>query len=146
MNNVKRVVIVTIVLCLVGVAFALRAQSKKEPVEPRPTPQEKAQSTPSIALPRLVDLGSDRCASCKLMVPVLEELKKKYAKRLQVDFVDVWKTPGAGKQYAVRVIPTQIFYDSQGNELFRHEGFISKEEILGKWRAFGLDLSETSTD
>ena len=38
-------------------------------------------------------------------------------------------------------MPTQIFYDSSGKELFRHEGFYSKEDILGKWNELGVDLT-----
>jgi thioredoxin 1 len=44
----------------------------------------------------------------------------------------------------VRIIPTQIFFDSEGEELFRHEGFFSKEDILGKWKEFGMDISALS--
>jgi thioredoxin 1 len=39
------------------------------------------------------------------------------------------------------MIPTQIFYDADGNELFRHEGFYAKEDILAKWAELGIDLS-----
>ncbi|MCX7006699.1 MAG: organomercurial lyase, partial [Kiritimatiellaeota bacterium] len=55
-------------------------------------------------------------------------------------FIDVWQTPDAGKQYGIDVIPTQIFYDTAGKELFRHSGFFSKEDILGKWKELGVDL------
>ena len=94
------------------------------------------------AVPRLVDLGASKCIPCKLMAPILEELKKEYAGGLQVEFIDVWQTPGAGKKYAIKMIPTQIFYEASGKELFRHEGFISKEDILAKWRNLGVDLGE----
>jgi thioredoxin 1 len=109
----------------------------------------QAQSRPATSsapaagakLPRLVDLGADKCIPCKALAPILEELKKEYAGRLEVQFIDVWKNPTAGKEYAIRLIPTQIFYDASGQERFRHEGFISKEDILAKWKEFGVDLS-----
>ncbi len=97
------------------------------------------------ALPRLVDLGADKCIPCKMMAPVLAELKKDYAGRLQVDFIDVWKFPDAANPYGIEVIPTQIFYDAEGKELFRHVGFFSKQDILSKWRELGIDLSATPT-
>ena len=82
-----------------------------------------------------------------MMTPVLEELKKEYAGRMQVDFFDVWQDPDAGKKYAMKMIPTQIFYDAAGKELFRHEGFISKDDILAKWKELGVDFgSKTSTE
>ncbi|OPZ03929.1 MAG: hypothetical protein BWZ10_03232 [candidate division BRC1 bacterium ADurb.BinA364] len=53
-------------------------------------------------------------------------------------FIDVWKDSSAGARFGIRVIPTQIFFDAEGNELFRHEGFFSKEDILAKWQEFGV--------
>ena len=67
------------------------------------------------------------------------ELKRDYAGRFEVEFIDVWKDRGAGQKYGVRMIPTQIFFDSEGNELFRHEGFFAKEDILAKWKEFGVE-------
>ena len=92
-------------------------------------------------LPMLVDLGSVTCIPCRMMMPILEELEAEYADRLTVKFIDVKEDKSAWPKYGIRVIPTQIFYDGQGRELFRHEGFYSKEEILAKWKEFGFDLS-----
>ena len=92
------------------------------------------------ALPRLVDLGAGKCIPCKAMAPILEELKKEYAGRMEVEFIDVWKDPDAGKAYGVEMIPTQIFYDASGKELERHTGFMGKEDILAKWKELGVEL------
>jgi thioredoxin 1 len=92
-------------------------------------------------LPKLLDLGAGKCIPCKMMFPVLDDLKKEYAGRLNVEFIDVWKNPDAGKQYGIEVIPTQIFYDAEGKELFRHVGFFAKEDILAKWQGLGVDLA-----
>ncbi len=100
------------------------------------------QTNQSAKLPRLVDLGADKCIPCKMMAPVLEELKKEYAGKLVVEFIDVWKNPDAGKEYRIQLIPTQIFYDSNDKELFRHEGFSSKEDILAKWKELGFDFNK----
>ncbi len=92
-------------------------------------------------LPRLVDLGADKCIPCKMMAPVLADLKTNYVGRLEVEFIDVWKNPDAGKPYKIKLIPTQIFFDARGKERFRHQGFFSKEDILAKWKELGVDLS-----
>jgi thioredoxin len=92
------------------------------------------------ALPRMVDLGAGKCIPCKAMEPILEELRHDFTDQFEVIFIDVWKDEGAGQAYGVRVIPTQVFFDSQGNELFRHEGFYSREEILAKWAELGVEL------
>jgi thioredoxin 1 len=98
-------------------------------------------SGPRAAVPRLVDLGAGKCIPCKQMAPILEELKKEYAGRMEVEFIDVWKNPDAGKAYGVEMIPTQIFYDASGTELFRHTGFFGREDILGKWKELGVVLA-----
>jgi len=94
-------------------------------------------------LPRLVDLGANQCIPCKMMAPILEQLRNEYRGRLEVEIIDVWQDPQAGQRYGIRVIPTQIFYDASGKEVFRHEGFLSKEDILATWKKLGVDLEGT---
>ncbi len=91
-------------------------------------------------LPKLLDLGSVSCMACKMMEPVLAEMGREYRGRLDVEFIDVWKNPAAGKKYGIKLIPTQIFFASDGRELWRHTGFISKDDIVAKWKELGVDL------
>jgi thioredoxin 1 len=91
-------------------------------------------------LPQLIDFGAGQCATCKMMDIVLTELSAEYAGRLSIRFVDVRENEDKGKEYSIRMIPTQVFLDAEGNELFRHEGFISKEDILKKWAELGVEL------
>ncbi len=90
------------------------------------------------ALPRLVDLGADKCIPCQAMTPILDELREEYTGTFEVQFIDVWKNPKAGEEYGVQMIPTQIFLDADGNERFRHTGFLGKEDILAKWQELGV--------
>jgi thioredoxin 1 len=99
----------------------------------------------ATGLPRLVDLGADSCIPCKAMAPILVELRAEYAGRMQVDFIDVWKNPGAGDPYRIYAIPTQIFFDASGKELTRHEGFLSKADILATWKRHGFDFTAPAT-
>ena len=94
----------------------------------------------ATVLPRLLDLGADKCIPCKLMAPILDELKVEYAEVFEVDFIDVWKDPSAAQPFKLNVIPTQIFFASDGTELFRHEGYFGREDILAKWRELGVEL------
>jgi thioredoxin 1 len=99
-----------------------------------------AKAVDPVKLPRLVDLGADKCIPCKMMMPVLEELTKEYAGKLKVEFYDVWKNPAYGQQYGIELIPTQIFLSPDGKELFRHQGYFSKKDILAKWKQLGFDF------
>jgi len=59
---------------------------------------------------------------------------------MEIEFIDVWKNPDAGKKFAIQMIPTQIFFDPTGKELFRHEGFYAKKDILAKWKELGINF------
>ena len=99
-----------------------------------------AMATAETKLPKLLDLGATKCIPCKKMVPILEALKKDYAGKLEVEFIDVWKSADEAKKYGIKLIPTQIFFDATGKELFRHEGFYGRDDILAKWKELGVKL------
>ena len=137
-------VLIVIALCVV-VAGAVALKQGKAPVESQNAAEAAtgagAPPESGSPAPRLVDLGAGKCIPCRKMAPILEDLKKEYAGRMEVEFIDVWKNPDAGKAYGVEMIPTQIFYDASGKELFRHTGFFAKEDILAKWKELGVDLA-----
>jgi thioredoxin 1 len=67
-----------------------------------------------------------------MMQPVMAEIEKEYGPQVKVVFYDV-RTP-AGQPYAekyqIRAIPTQVFLDKEGKEIFRHMGYFPKAEIV----------------
>lgn len=93
-------------------------------------------------IPTLIDLGADTCIPCKLMAPILEELKEELQGKVMVHFLNLDDYPSLAREYGITLMPTQIFYEASGRELFRHVGFYSKEQILEKWSEFGVDLSD----
>jgi thioredoxin 1 len=123
----------------VSVAEPLLAATPIAPAAPSVAPSPAPASTPTT-LPRLVDVGAGTCIPCKMMAPILEELGREYAGAFKVDVYDLRQDRAAATQYGVRVIPTQIFFDAAGREIFRHEGFFAKEDILAKWRELGVTL------
>lgn len=78
----------------------------------------------------LVDLGAKTCIPCKMMVPILEELKNEYKGRAEVIFIDVHEKADIVKPFKVSAIPTQLVYDRQGKEVFRHVGFLDKKALV----------------
>lgn len=109
-------------------------------LKPAPASSTETAVVTDAKLPRLLDLGADKCVPCKMMSPILEDLKNQYAGRMTVEFIDIWKNPDAGEKYGVEMIPTQIFFDAEGRELFRHTGFLAREDILAKWKELGVSL------
>jgi thioredoxin 1 len=130
-------------LRVVGLALAIVAIAVLEACDVTraegPATNSPRQAT-TQTIPRLVDLGAGKCIPCKAMAPILEGLRTEYAGRMEVQFIDVWKDPDAGKAYGIRIIPTQIFYGPDGKELARHQGFMGKDEILAQWKAVGVSL------
>ena len=98
-------------------------------------------------LPKLVDFGAEACIPCKKLAPILKQLTQEYKGVLTVEFIDVWQKKNVPKAQAhkIKVIPTQIFFTPCGKELWRHEGFITKEAILAKWKELGYNLKPSVT-
>jgi thioredoxin 1 len=138
MDKAIKIVIVAVLIAAVVVAIIVRQnKSGGDKVPEEFTPEQLT----GKGLPAMIDLGSDQCIPCKMMTPILEELKTEYAETLTVHFLDVRKLPALSKLYGIKLIPTQIFYDTSGKELFRHEGFYAKEDIIAKWKEFGVELA-----
>jgi thioredoxin 1 len=133
----KRFVIVVAALLVFVAAFALKEAQQQS----TDTAARISEESTREALPRLVDLGSDKCLPCKRMAPILEGLSQEYRGSFTVEVLDVRKNPELGQKWNIRVIPTQVFIDASGAERFRHEGFMSKEAILEKWRELGIELA-----
>ena len=149
--RLKFAIIGVVVIAVLGILF-FRSGTKKEPPAltaevtqtNNPEPHDsveiekdrehiQAESIPireKSELPRLLELGSVGCHPCDMMTPILDDLTKEYAGKLSVEFYDVRKDPSPAQQYRIKLIPTQIFLDSEGKEFFRNEGFLPKDEII----------------
>ena len=136
-KTILRLAAVVVIIGLAITAYVLRPAA-----DAAGHGSNKTEASADTTLPRLLDLGADKCIPCKMMAPILDELKVEYAEAFAVEFIDVWKNPDAAQPYKVKVIPTQIFFSPDGKELFRHEGFFGREEILAKWRELGVEVSE----
>jgi len=137
----QAMIVVAVLVVAVGAVLAVKALNK-----PSNDAAAHAAFPPPVGdLPRLIDIGAGKCIPCKMMAPILEELKTLYKGKMDVVVIDITEIPAATKMFNVGLIPTQIFYDASGKELFRHEGFMSKEDILAKWKELGVDLASAST-
>jgi thioredoxin 1 len=106
---------------------------------PSPLISGDPQEVPIKGMVTMVDVGAKACIPCKMMIPVIESLSEEYEGRAAIVFIDVWKNPDESPKFGLRAIPTQIFYDKDGNEVMRHEGYFSKEEIIKVLTKLGVD-------
>ncbi|MFP4256605.1 MAG: thioredoxin family protein [Desulfobacterales bacterium] len=108
--------------------------------------QETAGKSPAPGEVTLLDLGADQCRPCKMMAPVLEELKETYEGRAEIIFIDVWKNRDAAEEYGISAIPTQIFFNEKGEEVKRHTGFMDKKTIIKNLSELGVEPPEQYQD
>ena len=99
------------------------------------TPLEEALSN---GKPTVAEFGAATCIPCKRMKPVLEELIAEHGDKLNLSFVDVRNRSDLARKYRIELIPTQVFFDSGGQEVSRHVGFWPKEDILTRLEELGL--------
>ena len=88
--------------------------------------------------PVLADFGRGICIPCKQMKPLLEELAIEYEGKISILIIEIDEYPALTERHYIRLIPTQIFFDAEGNEVYRHEGFMSKEAMKEKLKQIGV--------
>ena len=90
----------------------------------------------------MIDLGAKKCIPCKMMAPILEKMEKVYDGKAAIVFIDVWKNRDQAKRFGIRTIPTQIFFDSNGKEIYRHAGFMAEKDIIAQLEKMGVERGE----
>ncbi len=170
-QNVIRIVASLLIIFIVAGIWLVKNESDKKDqageITDQPDFQLEADSLDldqlkSYGLPIIIDFGADSCDSCKAMAPVLKELNSELQGKAIVKFVDVWKYPDAVQGYPVRYIPTQFFFDKDGNPFVpsdpqgmgmtlyqtsdtnkhvftAHEGGMTKEQIMTALIEMGLE-------
>jgi len=114
------------IACLSFIAFAPSLSIASEP------------ELPTSGQVTMIDLGAHTCIPCKLMEPILSKLKKDYQGKATIAFIDVRENRDEGYKYDIRAIPTQIFYDAKGKEVYRHEGFLAEAAIVDILNRLGV--------
>ena len=135
-KHVKTITLGVIVLMvLIGVFWSLFSQTPSETTFPE---NRVSGEIPVKGMPTMVDPGANECIPCKMMVPAMENVEKKYKGKAAIIFIDVWKDKAPAKRFGIRAIPTQIFFDQEGKEIYRHEGFMSEAEIDRIFKKMGV--------
>jgi thioredoxin 1 len=99
----------------------------------------KPVDVPVKGMVTMLDLGAGKCIPCKMMEPILEKLEKDYEGRAAIVFIDIRYRTEEAERYNIRMIPTQIFFDEDGNEAYRHEGFLSEQAIVEQLEKMGVE-------
>ncbi len=128
-----KICIVSFLFIIILVIFSCDSNTEK----PAPTTYI-ASAVPVKGMVTMIDLGADKCKPCKMMKPILERVTKQYHGEAAIVFIDVWKDTTQAKRFKIRSIPTQIFFDAKGAEVYRHIGFMSEKDIKGQLHKMGV--------
>lgn len=139
---------ITILFPAIGLAAQKKTSNKKTkkppPAQTLTTSTAKtaysAKTTAPVpkSLPMVLDFGRGICIPCKQMKPILEELMKEYQGKAIIRIIDIDNEPELTQKSRIRLIPTQIFIDSDGKEIYRHEGFMEKAALIEKLKELGV--------
>ena len=83
----------------------------------------------SSEVPILVDFSADWCGPCKMLAPILKQVKDELGDAIKIIKIDVDKNQPLAVKYQVKGVPTMILF-KQGKQLWRQSGVLQKQEIV----------------
>jgi len=125
-RGIKTFLYVLLIFC-VGTGYAFSEEFEKMPV-------------PVKGMVTMIDLGAKKCIPCKMMAPILEKMEKNYKEKAAIIFIDVWKNKDQAGRFRIRAIPTQIFFNKEGKEVYRHVGFMGEKAIIEQLKKMGVTI------
>ena len=86
-----------------------------------------------------VEVGSDTCKSCKIMGKQLYKVQQKHP-TYNISFVNVKKEREVAYALKISMIPTQLIFDKEGNEVYRHVGILGSDALVDLFKTYKFDV------
>jgi len=107
-------------------------------------PAEAKDYSPGMPIPAkgmatMLDIGAATCIPCKMMAPILEKLVMTYRGKAMIIYLDVRYHREKAIGFGINGIPTQIFFDKNGKEVYRHIGFMNEAAIVAQYKKMGVE-------
>ena len=125
-------------ITLVRVLYLLAAILPAFPIAGSAADPKGLPDVPVQGMVTLLDFGADNCIPCKMLSPIIKELKSEYEGKAAVYFVHVGRHKALAGRHGIRVIPTLVFFDAKGEEKYRFEGFLDKHFIKKQLERMGV--------
>ncbi len=88
----------------------------------------------SPAGPEILEFDRKFCPVCKESELIIQAMQAQYPGQFAVRRLYIDEEESYFRRYRVAIVPTQIFLDAAGKEVFRHEGVFAREKLLEKLR------------
>jgi thioredoxin 1 len=131
-QKMKSLIISAIFCLLITTGFLANASASEEH-------ENFLKNLPVKGMVTMIDLGKKTCTQCKMMAPILEKLEKKYRGKAAIVFINLLKDPEQQYVYRLKALPTQIFFSPEGEEVYRHTGFMSEKAIVAQLKKMGVE-------
>ena len=119
---------------MMGYPQHLQAQPLLE--SPTNTGEELKKALLSLK-PVLVDSGSNKCIPCRQLRPILKEVAQELSGKAHVLVIDVFEYRVLAREHGIQLIPTLVFFNQSGKEVFRRSGVWDKTSITRKLKEAG---------
>jgi thioredoxin 1 len=140
-KNIQGLILVVAIIgtaLIFGIAGTMKELNAQEVLEfPAGTDKDFKKALQS-GTPVLVDFGASKCIPCRKLRPILKEISEEFKGKAQILVIDVYEYQKLAREQRVQLIPTLIFFDSSGKEVFRHVGFLEKASIVKKLKEIGV--------
>ena len=128
----KSLILLAIFCLLITTGFLANALASEKP-------KDDLDELPVKGMVTMIDLGKKTCTQCKMMAPILERLEKEYRGKAAIVFINLIDYPEQQYKYKLKALPTQIFFNPAGEEISRHVGFMSEEDIVAQLNKMGVE-------
>ena len=129
---IKIIVVVLVIVLIVGVYFI------KQSVASNNTDTNSIDLSSNKKAVKMINFVAPDCVACYKMEGLMQEIMEEYKEIAQIYQVDVMENQQYANAYNIMYTPTQIFFDEDGNEIERHEGFIGKKDLVEKLADLGV--------
>ena len=131
-QKMKSLIISAIFCLLITTGFLANASASEEH-------ENFLKNLPVKGMVTMIDLGKKTCTQCKMMAPILEKLKIKYQGKAEIVFINLLDDPEQQYRFELKALPTQIFFNREGKEIYRHTGFMAEKAIMKQLKKMGVE-------